>query len=150
MRPGRLLKDDLLALPGSVGAGVARELVGAKAFPAATPTPVPKAAWILDAVTAGVGGALRAVDYIWGADAMGEIAEGALYPGLAYLSEDLTHEILRNMKQPVAPTGRVQVRAQDAAARGVAPQRQVAPLPQYPKVGPAYGYAYAVNTSAEI
>src|SRR5579883_1167416 len=94
---GRLATGDLLALPGAVGAGLGRELVGQKAFPAAAPTPVPAQAWWLDAITAGVGAALRAVDYIWHVPAVGELAEGALYPGLAYLSEDAAHEVIRRM-----------------------------------------------------
>lgn len=120
---------------GAAPVGVSRNWLRRRVNPSAIGLPVDKRAWMFDAVAGAVGLGLKALAYAsrYGKDeALDDIAEGILYPALAYSAEDITHELVRK-SAPQAPSGgwpaTTTVARTQAAAVSVVVPRPAAPAP---------------------
>lgn len=128
--------------------GVTRNWLRRRVNPRAIGLPIDKRAWMFDAVAGGVGLALKALAYAsrYGKDeALDDIAEGILYPALAYSAEDITHELVRKSAPP-APSGGwpAPVTVARAQADVRVPARTVAPAPA-PSDSGNYDVSYDVD-----
>ncbi len=101
---GRVLRDAAIGAPGAVATGVGRALASNAVNPGLAGVPVAKQAWFFNGAALGVGVLGAILGAATGEEDWYEATEGVLQSGLAYTSEDATHEINRLTKKPAAST----------------------------------------------
>lgn len=99
---GRVLRKTAVGAPGAAATGVARALTSNGVNPGLAGVPINKWAWLFDGAALAVGAAGAIIGAATGEDDWAEATGGVLQSGVAYLSEDATHEINRRIKKPAA------------------------------------------------
>lgn len=99
-----VLQDAGKGTPSAVAAGVGRAVADNTVNPGLAGVPLDKRAWAVDGATVGLGLLGLVVSAVTGDDAYYQWTEGALQAGIAYASQDGTHEIMRQINKTAAGT----------------------------------------------
>lgn len=116
-----MLGNSLVEAPAAIAAGVGREILAQRANPSFKGLPVDKRAWWLDVALLGLGVVGKVVAGITRDDVWDETTEGLYHAGLAYVSQDLAHEVSRRGAGNVQPQAPATVMLQDVPRAAYVP-----------------------------